>query len=179
MHFSVDEVDDELEMTMTSLPPSLSLDKVDDELEMTMVCHRPEGLDKLESQTNFTKRELQGLYRGFKNVREPSSLPSFPPSTSPFLSHLFPYSFSTRVDVDFEEGNNTTQIQVRFIFLNTITTNIAALQLLFSKVLGGRCQEVIQGPKQFHVDIMLSGESKVWESWPCTKIQGISSIKLN
>lgn len=34
-----------------------------------MVCHRPEGLEQLEAQTNFTKRELQVLYRGFKNVR--------------------------------------------------------------------------------------------------------------
>ncbi|XP_073343194.1 A-type potassium channel modulatory protein KCNIP1 isoform X2 [Pagrus major] len=34
---------------------------------MTMVCHRPEGLDQLEAQTNFSKRELQVLYRGFKN----------------------------------------------------------------------------------------------------------------
>lgn len=38
---------------------------------MTMVCHRPEGLEQLEAQTNFTKRELQVLYRGFKNVRHP------------------------------------------------------------------------------------------------------------
>lgn len=43
-------------------------DKADDELEMTMVCHRPEGLEQLEAQTNFTKQELQILYRGFKNV---------------------------------------------------------------------------------------------------------------
>lgn len=35
---------------------------------MTMVCHRPEGLEQLEAQTNFTKQELQILYRGFKNV---------------------------------------------------------------------------------------------------------------
>ncbi|XP_071772838.1 A-type potassium channel modulatory protein KCNIP1 isoform X2 [Centroberyx gerrardi] len=34
---------------------------------MTMVCHRPEGLDQLQAQTNFSKRELQVLYRGFKN----------------------------------------------------------------------------------------------------------------
>lgn len=34
-----------------------------------MVCHRPEGLEQLEAQTNFTKSELQVLYRGFKNVR--------------------------------------------------------------------------------------------------------------
>lgn len=46
------------------LPP----DKADDELEMTTVCHRPEGLEQLEAQTNFTKQELQILYRGFKNV---------------------------------------------------------------------------------------------------------------
>ncbi|XP_070270523.1 A-type potassium channel modulatory protein KCNIP1 isoform X2 [Myotis yumanensis] len=44
-----------------------SKDKIEDELEMTMVCHRPEGLEQLEAQTNFTKRELQVLYRGFKN----------------------------------------------------------------------------------------------------------------
>ncbi|XP_011369291.1 Kv channel-interacting protein 1 [Pteropus vampyrus] len=42
-------------------------DKIEDELEMTMVCHRPEGLEQLEAQTNFTKSELQVLYRGFKN----------------------------------------------------------------------------------------------------------------
>uniref|UniRef100_A0A8C5UCG0 Potassium voltage-gated channel interacting protein 1 n=1 Tax=Malurus cyaneus samueli TaxID=2593467 RepID=A0A8C5UCG0_9PASS len=41
--------------------------KIEDELEMTTVCHRPEGLEQLEAQTNFTKRELQVLYRGFKN----------------------------------------------------------------------------------------------------------------
>ncbi|XP_043559856.1 Kv channel-interacting protein 1-like isoform X4 [Chiloscyllium plagiosum] len=44
-----------------------SRDKVEDELEMATVCHRPEGLRQLQAQTNFTKRELQVLYRGFKN----------------------------------------------------------------------------------------------------------------
>ncbi|KAJ3588030.1 hypothetical protein NHX12_011624 [Muraenolepis orangiensis] len=44
-----------------------SRDKVDDDLEMTMVCHRPEGLEQLEALTNFNRRELQVLYRGFKN----------------------------------------------------------------------------------------------------------------
>lgn len=48
----------------------VSSDKADDDLEMTMVCHRPEGLDQLEAQTNFSKRELQVLYRGFKNVSD-------------------------------------------------------------------------------------------------------------
>ncbi|CAB1325282.1 unnamed protein product [Coregonus sp. 'balchen'] len=42
-------------------------DKIDDDFDMSIVCHRPEGLDKLEAQTNFSKRELQVLYRGFKN----------------------------------------------------------------------------------------------------------------
>ncbi|KAK1159331.1 Kv channel-interacting protein 1 isoform X1 [Acipenser oxyrinchus oxyrinchus] len=45
----------------------VSDNKVEDDLEMTTVCHRPEGLEQMEAQTNFTKRELQVLYRGFKN----------------------------------------------------------------------------------------------------------------
>uniref|UniRef100_A0A6Q2Z9V7 EF-hand domain-containing protein n=1 Tax=Esox lucius TaxID=8010 RepID=A0A6Q2Z9V7_ESOLU len=44
-----------------------SRDKIDDDFEMSVVCHRPEGLDKLEAHSNFSKRELQVLYRGFKN----------------------------------------------------------------------------------------------------------------
>lgn len=52
-----------------------SSDKADDDLEMTMVCHRPEGLDQLEAQTNFSKRELQVLYRGFKNVSDCTGAP--------------------------------------------------------------------------------------------------------
>ncbi|KAF3828314.1 hypothetical protein GH733_005011 [Mirounga leonina] len=58
------------EWPLRSAPPTpspLVPDKIEDELEMTMVCHRPEGLEQLEAQTNFTKRELQVLYRGFKN----------------------------------------------------------------------------------------------------------------
>ncbi|KAK3526743.1 hypothetical protein QTP70_032116 [Hemibagrus guttatus] len=54
-------------LTMQTKQRRPSKDRVDDDLEMTMVCHRPEGLDQLESQTNFSKRELQELYRGFKN----------------------------------------------------------------------------------------------------------------
>ncbi|KAF6726692.1 Kv channel-interacting protein 1 [Oryzias melastigma] len=49
------------------LTGTLSKDTADDDFEMTIVCHRPEGLDQLEAQTNFNKRELQVLYRGFKN----------------------------------------------------------------------------------------------------------------
>ncbi|KAI7801511.1 Kv channel-interacting protein 1 [Triplophysa rosa] len=44
-----------------------SRDKLDDELELSVVCHRPEGLEQLQAQTSFSKKELQVLYRGFKN----------------------------------------------------------------------------------------------------------------
>ncbi|KAL4640309.1 Kv channel-interacting protein 4-like isoform X2 [Arapaima gigas] len=46
---------------------TLSTDSVDDEQEQSMVRHRPEALEKLEAQTRFSKKELQILYRGFKN----------------------------------------------------------------------------------------------------------------
>uniref|UniRef100_A0A3P8ZYH0 EF-hand domain-containing protein n=1 Tax=Esox lucius TaxID=8010 RepID=A0A3P8ZYH0_ESOLU len=39
-------------------------DSVEDDFELSTVCHRPEGLDKLQEQTKFTKKELQVLYRG-------------------------------------------------------------------------------------------------------------------
>uniref|UniRef100_A0A8P0P998 Kv channel-interacting protein 4 n=2 Tax=Canis lupus familiaris TaxID=9615 RepID=A0A8P0P998_CANLF len=44
-----------------------SEDSVEDELEMATVRHRPEALELLEAQSKFTKKELQILYRGFKN----------------------------------------------------------------------------------------------------------------
>ncbi|XP_033015423.1 Kv channel-interacting protein 4 isoform X5 [Lacerta agilis] len=40
---------------------------VEDEIEMATVRHRPEALELLEAQSRFTKKELQILYRGFKN----------------------------------------------------------------------------------------------------------------
>ncbi|XP_064419043.1 Kv channel-interacting protein 2 isoform X2 [Latimeria chalumnae] len=40
---------------------------VEDEFELSTVCHRPEGLAQLQEQTKFSKKELQVLYRGFKN----------------------------------------------------------------------------------------------------------------
>ncbi|CAH2276776.1 Kv channel-interacting 1 isoform X2 [Pelobates cultripes] len=52
---------------MDYAPRQNKSDKIEDEMEMTTVCCRPEGLEQLETQTNFTKRELQVLYRGFKN----------------------------------------------------------------------------------------------------------------
>ncbi|KAL6077514.1 hypothetical protein STEG23_006712 [Scotinomys teguina] len=45
----------------------LKFDSVEDELEMATVRHRPEALELLEAQSKFTKKELQILYRGFKN----------------------------------------------------------------------------------------------------------------
>ncbi|XP_075874702.1 A-type potassium channel modulatory protein KCNIP2 isoform X1 [Nelusetta ayraudi] len=47
--------------------PSISENSVEDDFELSTVCHRPESMDKLQEQTKFTKKELQVLYRGFKN----------------------------------------------------------------------------------------------------------------
>lgn len=63
-------------------------DKIEDELEMATVCHRPEGLEQLEAQTNFTKRELQVLYRGFKNVRTIQSLVCMSPPAATAQLHF-------------------------------------------------------------------------------------------
>ncbi|XP_037742416.1 calsenilin isoform X3 [Chelonia mydas] len=45
----------------------LSQDTSDSNLELSSVRHQPEGLDQLQELTKFTKKELQSLYRGFKN----------------------------------------------------------------------------------------------------------------
>lgn len=53
------------------LPSSLApTDSSDSDLELSTVRHQPEGLDQLQAQTKFTRKELQSLYRGFKNVRQ-------------------------------------------------------------------------------------------------------------
>lgn len=44
------------------------IDSSDSDLELSTVRHQPEGLEQLQAQTKFTKKELQSLYRGFKNV---------------------------------------------------------------------------------------------------------------
>lgn len=66
------------------LPP----DSSDSELELSMVRHQPEGLEQLQAQTKFTKKELQSLYRGFKNVSDPH--PSGEALTHPALLPLAP-----------------------------------------------------------------------------------------
>lgn len=53
--------------------PNFLADSVEDEFELSTVCHRPEGLEQLQEQTKFTRKELQVLYRGFKNVSSPHS----------------------------------------------------------------------------------------------------------
>jgi len=40
-----------------------------DNVETQVVRHKPEGLDALCRLTNFTRKELQIMYRGFKQVR--------------------------------------------------------------------------------------------------------------
>ncbi|XP_044862609.1 calsenilin isoform X2 [Mauremys mutica] len=42
-------------------------DTSDSDLELSSVRHQPEGLEQLQELTKFTKKELQSLYRGFKN----------------------------------------------------------------------------------------------------------------
>ena len=47
----------------------LFIDHDIDDLEMQVVRYKPEGLDVLCKNTKFTKKELQIMYRGFKQVR--------------------------------------------------------------------------------------------------------------
>ena len=39
-----------------------------DDLEMQVVRYKPEGIEALCKNTNFTRKELQIMYRGFKQV---------------------------------------------------------------------------------------------------------------
>lgn len=78
----------------TALRVALSLaDSIDDEQEQYTIRHRPEALEQLEAQTQFTKKELQILYRGFKNVRVPSfiSLSAIFPHNDPSLTPVKPW----------------------------------------------------------------------------------------
>lgn len=52
---------------INSTTPQGPDETTDSELELSMVRHQPEGLEQLQAQTQFTKKELQSLYRGFKN----------------------------------------------------------------------------------------------------------------
>ncbi|XP_045063951.1 calsenilin isoform X2 [Coregonus clupeaformis] len=48
-------------------PLSLDDESSECELELSTVRHQPEGLEQLQAQTQFTRKELQSLYRDFKN----------------------------------------------------------------------------------------------------------------
>ncbi|XP_044050962.1 Kv channel interacting protein 3b, calsenilin isoform X1 [Siniperca chuatsi] len=52
---------------IASTQPQDKDDSSDSDLELSTVRHQPEGLDQLQAQTKFTRKELQSLYRGFKN----------------------------------------------------------------------------------------------------------------
>ncbi|XP_053331826.1 Kv channel interacting protein 3b, calsenilin isoform X3 [Clarias gariepinus] len=52
---------------INSTTAQITDESADAELELAMVRHQPEGLEKLQAQTKFTRKELQSLYRGFKN----------------------------------------------------------------------------------------------------------------
>uniref|UniRef100_A0AAQ5XHZ6 EF-hand domain-containing protein n=1 Tax=Amphiprion ocellaris TaxID=80972 RepID=A0AAQ5XHZ6_AMPOC len=45
----------------------LQAESIVEDGELATVCYRPEGLDSLVQKTSFSKKELQVLYRGFKN----------------------------------------------------------------------------------------------------------------
>lgn len=47
----------------------LFLDTDLDELELQVVRYKPEGLDNLCRNTKFSRKELQIMYRGFKQVK--------------------------------------------------------------------------------------------------------------
>ncbi|XP_068167962.1 calsenilin isoform X2 [Antennarius striatus] len=56
-----------LHLFYASLSSLSTTDSGDSDLELSTVRHQPEGLDQLQAQTKFTRKELQSLYRGFKN----------------------------------------------------------------------------------------------------------------
>ncbi|XP_078250182.1 Kv channel-interacting protein 4 isoform X2 [Pogona vitticeps] len=78
---------------------------VEDEMEMATIRHRPEALELLEAQSKFTKKELQILYRGFKNEC-PSGVVNeetfkeiysqfFPQGDSTMYAHFLFHAFDT------------------------------------------------------------------------------------
>eukprot|EP00076_Gallus_gallus_P012113 XP_015128749.2 calsenilin isoform X3 [Gallus gallus] len=48
-------------------PISVEADSCDADVELSAARHQPEALEQLQAHTKFTKKELQSLYRGFKN----------------------------------------------------------------------------------------------------------------
>lgn len=56
-------------------------------MELSAARHQPEALEQLQAHTKFTKKELQSLYRGFKNVSAVGwdPLPAFGDTPTPGL----------------------------------------------------------------------------------------------
>ncbi|XP_054460135.1 Kv channel-interacting protein 2-like [Anoplopoma fimbria] len=88
---------------------------ITDDAELSAVRYRPEGLDLLVQKTNFSKKELQVLYRGFKNEC-PSGVVNeetfktiysqfFPHGDSSMYAHFLFEAFDTRSNgsVSFED----------------------------------------------------------------------------
>ncbi|ROL41088.1 Kv channel-interacting protein 1 [Anabarilius grahami] len=90
-------------------------DRVDDDLELSVVCHRPEGLEQLEALTKFNKKELQVLYRGFKNEC-PSGVvneETFKQIYSQFFPHGGQCDFVTALSI-LLRGTTTEKLQWTF-----------------------------------------------------------------
>ncbi|XP_047432635.1 Kv channel-interacting protein 2-like [Mugil cephalus] len=96
-----------------------------DESELATVWYRPEGLDRLVQQTNFSKKELQVLYRGFKNEC-PSGLVNeetfksiysqfFPQGDSGMYAHFLFEAFDTHNNgsISFEDFVTSLSIILR------------------------------------------------------------------
>uniref|UniRef100_A0A8C3G3D2 Potassium voltage-gated channel interacting protein 2 n=1 Tax=Cyclopterus lumpus TaxID=8103 RepID=A0A8C3G3D2_CYCLU len=100
---------------LESNEPELHVFGLWEEDELSAVRYRPERLDHLEQKTNFSKKELQVLYRGFKNecpsgvVNEETfkSIYSqfFPHGDSSMYAHFLFEAFDTRNNgsVSFED----------------------------------------------------------------------------
>ncbi|XP_068448506.1 A-type potassium channel modulatory protein KCNIP2-like [Clinocottus analis] len=94
---------------------SVAQSNITDDAELSTVRYRPERLDHLEQKTNFSKKELQVLYRGFKNEC-PSGVVNeetfktiysqfFPHGDSSMYAHFLFEAFDTRNNgsVSFED----------------------------------------------------------------------------
>ncbi|XP_065809334.1 Kv channel-interacting protein 2-like [Labrus bergylta] len=57
----------ESKLFIVFLSSLLNADSLTDDDDLATVSHRPERLDRLVQQTSFSRKELQVLYRGFKN----------------------------------------------------------------------------------------------------------------
>ncbi|KAB0404062.1 hypothetical protein E2I00_000277 [Balaenoptera physalus] len=87
-------------------PVSLE-DSVEDEFELSTVCHRPEGLEQLQEQTKFTRKELQECPSGIVNEENFKQIYSqfFPQGDSSTYATFLFNAFDTNHDgsVSFED----------------------------------------------------------------------------